>query len=231
LIDLERATPFAPVVVDAQWDVGTDWVTALSKDLREGRAVDAEFDLIYPPTVRSVSSSFWTPMSVAIRAAELLVYRASTRVLDVGSGPGKFCIVGAAVTGASFTGIEHREHLVRTARGAAARLGVEGARFLHGTFDTLSVANFDAFYFFNPFEENIWDLDHLDRTVELSHTRFEADVKRAQKLLAAARVGTRVVTYHGLGGEMPSGYVQVLRESRHTGYLELWMKNGESQSR
>jgi SAM-dependent methyltransferase len=200
--------------------------------LCEGRVADSEFDDVYPITVQSVSSSFWTPISVAIRAAQLLVHRASTRVLDVGSGAGKFCIVGAAVTGATFTGIEHREHLVETARDAAHRLGIDRVRFFHGTFDEIDMTNVDAVYFYNPFEENLWGCHgNLDDTVELSKDRFIADIGRAEKLLADARIGTRVVTYHGFGGEMPAGYRRALRERKHSGFLELWVKTGTSTTR
>jgi SAM-dependent methyltransferase len=203
----------------------SDWCASASLRLREGRLVDSEFDDIYPPSVRAISSSYWTPIAVAMRAARLLVSRTSTRVLDVGSGAGKFCIVGAAATGASFTGIEHRAHLVQTACAAAARLSVEDARFLHGTFDTVDIATFDAVYFYNPFEENVWGRDHhVDDSVKLSHQRFIADIGGAERLLAGARVGTRVVTYHGFGGEMPPGYVRVLQEHCHSGSLEFWIK-------
>jgi hypothetical protein len=171
-----------------------------------------------------MSSSFWTPVSVAKRAAELLAYTNSLRILDVGSGIGKFCIVGAAVTGATFAGIEHRRYLVRTARATAERLGVESARFFHGTFETVDVAKFDGLYFFNPFGENLWSEGHFDETVELSHDRFVADTERANTLLTRARIGTRVVTYHGFGGEMPSGYRRIVRERWYRDHLELWVK-------
>jgi SAM-dependent methyltransferase len=163
---------------------------------------------------------------VAIRAAELLVIDPATRVLDVGSGVGKFCIVGAAVTGARFTGIEQRGPLVQVARNTAERLGVAGASFVHGTFDAMRIEDFDAFYFFNPFQENVFSNDdRLDETVELCHERFIADVERAVSLLTCAAVGTRVVTYHGFGGEMPPTYRRMRRERRQTGYLELWIKD------
>ena len=209
-------------------ETAADARRSVSQRLREGRIADAELDEVYPPSVRRVSPWFWTPIAVAVRAAELLVTRSSTRVLDIGSGAGKFCIVGAATTGAWFTGIEHREHLVHTARVAAWRLGVGRARFLHGTPDAVDIESFDAVYFFNPFEENLWDDgDRLDDTVTLSEERFVADLAQTMELLSAARTGTRVVTYHGFGGEMPRGFVRAVSEHHHTGYLELWVKTCE----
>lgn len=202
----------------------------LAQRLRDGRKVfDFELDRVFSLELRKVSSFFWTPVSVALRAAELLVDGPATRVLDVGSGIGKFCLIGAAATGASFTGVEHRERFVRAARDAADRMGLGGVSFVHGTFDRVDVASFDAIYFFNPFEENVWVAhEHVDRSVELSEERYAADVLRAEQLLSRARVGTRVVTYHGFGGVVPSSYSLTLRERRHSGILDLWTKTEES---
>ncbi len=69
---------------------------------------DEKFDLIYPPEVRELSSIFWTPVRIAAEAAELLAVTPATRVLDIGCGPGKFCLVAAKLTEGSFTGIEQR---------------------------------------------------------------------------------------------------------------------------
>ena len=199
----------------------------LRRALRKGRAVlDSQFDALYPLSIREVSSSFWTPVSVAIRVAELLVVHGrKTRVLDVGAGVGKFCIIGAAVTGASFVGLEHRERFVKLAEDAAKRTGVTNARFIHGCLDEHVHTNVDAYYFYNPFEENLWANDmQLDRSVELSEQRFFSDIETAMTMLSRARTGTRVATYHGFGGIMPSGYRQVLREQCGSGHVELWVK-------
>lgn len=197
----------------------------LSEALKEGVALsDSVFDLVYPPAIRVVSSVFWTPVSVALRAAELLVVDPTSRVLDVGSGAGKFCIVGALSTGASFTGLEHRPHLVELARGAARRLGAR-ATFVHGRLANDSLEGIDALYFFNPFAENAFPPeDHLDHSVELSLDRALFDVELAERLLAGAKIGTRVVTYHGFGGDMPPTYTLELTEKHRTDQLDLWVK-------
>lgn len=200
---------------------------SLHTQLRQGlRVVDSEFDAVYPPEMRVVSSCFWTPVSVAVRAAELLVRKQSDRVLDVGSGVGKFCIVGASATGATFVGIEQRLRLVNVAEDAKQRIGSHSAHFLQGSFAAVDVTSFDAIYFFNPFEENLFEPEmQLDQTVSLSEERFSADVESAESLLRRARVGTRVVTYHGFGGQMPAGYDLVHRERQYTDRLELWRKS------
>jgi SAM-dependent methyltransferase len=119
----------------------------------------------YPERERAVSSRFWTPVDVAIRAAELLVVDHTTRVLDVGSGAGKFCVIGALVTGASFTGVEHRVRLVDVARECARKWRATGATFVHDRFHVLTWTDFDAFYFYNPFQEGVFSADPSNSTI------------------------------------------------------------------
>lgn len=198
----------------------------LAWKLRVGQCVsDAQFDQLFPRSVQDASCTFWTPVSVALRAARLLVDEGATRILDVGSGVGKFCIVGAAATGAMFVGVEHRERFVREARDAAHLAGVRSAEFVHGTMEVVDVLEFDAIYLFNPFEENLWHSKlWLDHEVELSRGRFVADVAQAERMLDRARPGTRVATYFGFGGQMPNDYGLVLQERTRWGPLDLWIK-------
>jgi predicted RNA methylase len=199
----------------------------LVEALRSGVAVsDAQFDVFYPRAVRIMSSQFWTPVAVALRAAQLLAPKRSTRVLDVGSGVGKLCIIGSLLTGASFTGVEQRPHLTEVARDCAENLQATRAQFVDARLEQVSWDAFDAFYFFNPFGENLFSApDRLDNTVELSATRHVADVERVEDLLSNARAGTRVVTYHGFGGVMPDGYRLELEEQWRTDALKLWVKS------
>lgn len=199
---------------------------ALSAALTDDGEPDIEFDEAYPPMIRAVSSRFWTPVRVALRAARLLVTSPDDRVLDIGSGVGKFCIVGAAATGATFVGVEHRARFVSVAQRAALTLGVTSARFECSPFDLVEVQDFDALYLFNPFEENLWDpVERLDETVPHSLERYARDTVQVEHMLARARVGTRVVTYHGFGSDIPPGFQRVLRERQRSGYLELWTKS------
>jgi len=204
----------------------------VSAKLRVGAPVaDAMFDELYPWSIRSMSRVYWTPLRVALRCAELLVGRApGVRVLDVGSGAGKFCAIGALATQGLFTGIEQYPRLIEHATDVAALLGATTATFVQGFFTSLHPEDFDAIYFFNPFEENAWPRPfHHDRTAPLVRGTFEGNVAEAQAFLRGARPGTRVVAYNGLGGPMPSGYELLEREELGC-VIELWVRRGRQRS-
>ena len=187
------------------------------------RVADRVFDDVYPLWVRRASSLHWTPVALAVRAAGLLADRPNARLLDIGSGVGKFCIVAAAAVAAHVRGIEHRPHLVEIAEGAAARVGVD-VTFRRGTLADCDPRDVDGIYLYNPFTENICSSsDQIDGMVELSEARYLRDIEATEAFLRAARLGTRVVTYCGFGGDMPPEYLRLVSE-RHGGTLELWVK-------
>jgi hypothetical protein len=181
------------------------------EQLRRGLPVDdAGFDRVYPADVRHLSHVHWTPVAVATLAARFLVGAPGARVLDVGAGAGKLCLIGALVTAGTFHGVEQRATLVEAARAAARLLHAPRTCFEHG--DVLDVAwsGFDAFYLYNPFA------DRLDA--------FDASVRAVQARLDAARPGTRVATYHGFGGAMPPGYRRGFAGEGELAGLELWTR-------
>lgn len=200
-------------------------VDRLVEDLRCGRKVtDFRFDQVYPPTIRKLSETHWTPIEVIGRAAELLVANDKTRVLDVGSGCGKFCTVAALSWRGKFIGIEQRPHLAEVARKSAEELGASQASFIHGNMADLDWSLFDAFYLFNPFYENKVKSIRIDDTVSHNLSKFNRYIEIVRAKLSAARPGTKVATYHGFGGDMPIGYHLIQREPAGTSTLELWMK-------
>jgi SAM-dependent methyltransferase len=206
-----------------------DGSIALLRDrLRVGLADDATFDTLYAEPIRARSSQFWTPVAVATRAVQLLAHHGARRVLDVGSGPGKFCLTGACVCPSiEFTGVEHRRHLVDAAYIAGTLLGVKNACFITGDATRLPWSTFDGLYLYNPFAENVCDEDErLDHTVELSLRRYYADVRRVRTALLAASNGTVMVTYHGASGPIPTSYELVHAEHAHSGWLRVWVKRG-----
>ena len=183
---------------------------------------DDEFDLIYPIEVRKNSSIHWTPVAVAEQAAKFLVQEPGTRVLDVGSGPGKFCIVGARSTHGVFIGVEQRKYLTEIGQAAIEQADLNNARLIHGNATDAVFSNFDAFYIFNPFEENLEESVKIDGLVDLSATLYDKYIQHVAVQLAAAPLGTRVATYCGPCQEVPLGYECQASSPQHG--LRFWEK-------
>lgn len=185
---------------------------------------DEKFDQIYPPLVRKLSSIFWTPVAVAAEAARLLVTRPGARVLDVGCGAGKFCLIAATLTDGRFTGVEQRAELVSAARDAAAQLGAAGVEFLHANIMDVAFADYDAFYIFNPFEEHLHG-HKIDSAVPLSPELFERYTSYVSGQLGLQPLGTRVVTYMGYADDIPACYD--CEATFFNDDVKLWIKTRE----
>jgi tRNA A58 N-methylase Trm61 len=183
---------------------------------------DTHFDLIYPEGIRELSDVHWTPASVARRAADFLVQRPGTRVLDIGCGPGKFCIIGALTTAGHFTGIEQRQHLCELARTRIKEANILNAEIIHGNVTEHAFANYEAFYLFNPFEENLETTTKIDASIPLSVTLYDQYTEHVAQQLAMAPLGTRVATYCGRCEEVPMGYECL--DTSNKGKLKLWEK-------
>jgi predicted RNA methylase len=186
---------------------------------------DAEFDRVYPEKIRQLSPLHWTPVTVAARAAALLAQAGATRILDVGSGVGKFCLVGAMVTSARFVGVERRKHLVDIAGGAATKLGISRVTFVHASIDQFRFEGFDGVYLYNPFFEQISRfLPQVDSSVEHSAKMYKFFTNAVTAQLATLAPGAAVVTYHGFGGLMPRSYRFMGDEPAGDDLLDLWTK-------
>ena len=184
---------------------------------------DRVFDRLYPEQVRRLSSVHWTPVSVALRAAEWLAPEAGARVLDVGSGPGKLCFIGAVARGGTWHGVERDPALVQVANAAAKRLDLErSTKFSAGEMEMVDWSSFDSLYFYNPFAAILFGEAPFAKAVRWS--MLTDQIARTEAHLADLSVGTRVVTYEGFGGDMPDGYVLTHAEEIGNGQLALWIK-------
>lgn len=197
---------------------------------------DEDFDEAFPENIRNLSPCHWTPVDAGRRAAQWLVTRPGTRVLDVGCGPGKFCAIGAATTLGNFTGVEQRGHLCRAGRSMFKKYGIPRAEIIQSNITDVNFRDFDAFYIFNPFEENVIESLRIDEAVVLADTLYLAYTKWVHTELSLLSEGTRVVTFWGDCEEIPSCYR--CEETACKGQLRLWIKGpvnplqpGQAQSR
>ena len=196
------------------------------RDLARGIDVsDIAFDELFPEQIRSLSSVHWTPVRVARRAAQLLNNGHDCRVLDIGSGPGKFCLIGALTTPGAYVGIEQRPALVEVARQIAETHRIPRVDFLSATMEEMDWSVFTGLYLYNPFIEHLYAHDErIDATVDFGEVQYRAQVAYVQNKLETLAVDTRVVTYHGFGGEMPPSYTITAHEKWGDDFLVAWEK-------
>ncbi|HVY29870.1 MAG TPA: hypothetical protein VHB79_25095 [Polyangiaceae bacterium] len=188
---------------------------------------DSDFDRLLPRELRRLSRQYWTPLAVVLRSAAWLEELCVRTVVDIGSGVGKFCVAGALRTDCRFIGIEQRAHLVSTARVLSRVYGVdERVVFLHQRFGHDAPPAADAYYFFNPFGENTFRRSEwLDDTVELNRTRFHRELDYVGDWLDAVPHGTYVLTYNGVGAEMPCSFAELRAARDLPCVLKLWRKD------
>jgi Methyltransferase domain len=201
------------------------WEESLAGQLAAGRLPsDARFDRIFGERLVPLSALHFTPVAVAARAAAWLTEDGAAEVADLGAGAGKFCLVGAALTGAVFTGLELRPGLVEVARAAARRLGLATARFVEADVLSAPLRRYQAFYVCNPFAESEAEPDEwLDPALPAADKATAAAVLAAR--LATLPPGTRVAVHCGLGAPMPAGFERVRSEpiGRRGALLECWV--------
>lgn len=184
---------------------------------------DGQFNKLYPAELRGLSSRHWTPLQVANRAAEFLAADKNVKVLDIGSGAGKFCLAASCCKkDALFFGVEQRKNMVQHAEQAKSVLGVTNAFFLHSNFTQLDFRDYDHFYFYNSFYENLNGTDKIDDSIDYSSQLYNYYNHFLYKMLDTKQGGTRLATYYSIEDEVPPSYHVV--GSAFDNILKFWIK-------
>jgi hypothetical protein len=183
---------------------------------------DEQFNTIYPTGIKRLSEKHWTPVSVAKSASEFLVTGSGTRVLDIGSGAGKFCMVGAVHTDGFFTGIEQRAELVTLTQSLSRKYSLDNVEFIHANITAINFGQYQAFYFYNSFYENIDFGNKIDDSVLLNAGYYKAYTNYTRDQLALLPEGTRVATYWAADKFIPPGFKLV--DALYDEHLKLYIR-------
>lgn len=183
---------------------------------------EENFNNCLPDYLKARSQRFFTPFDVAKTATEWLTEDGKKSILDIGAGIGKFCIAGAACSDSFFCGIEYRPSLAKIANELIVKFNIANAVVQNGDVTEIDFENFDAFYLYNPFFENLIPGLRLNNEVELRMSLYAYYFNHTEKKLDKTKSGTRLVTYHGNNFEVPGSFSKV-KESKG-GTLKLWIK-------
>lgn len=195
------------------------------KPIQKYFASDSDFNRLFPSSMQILAIKHWTPVVVARKAAGFLTNNKPVRVLDIGSGIGKFCLTAAYYyPQALFIGVEQRDDLVAYAEEAKQVLKLENASFIHGNFMDLDLRQYDHFYFYNSFYENLFGKDKIDDRVSFSSQLYNQYNRSLNQQLEGMPQGTRLGAFHSLEYEAPKGYRIV--NSEFEGRLLYFIKQG-----
>jgi cyclopropane fatty-acyl-phospholipid synthase-like methyltransferase len=186
-------------------------------------ASDEQFDQLYPSSIQLLAQQHWTSLTVARKAANFLAIENNARILDIGSGVGKFCMAAAHYKPKAFYyGIEQRKGLVNHAEAAREILRLENVSFINGNFTQTDFRDYDHFYFYNSFYENIASTNKIDNSIDYSLELYNYYNRYLYKQLEQKPSGTRLVSFHSLEFEIPKDYYIV--GSDMNDLLKFWIK-------
>jgi SAM-dependent methyltransferase len=184
---------------------------------------DEQFNKLFPVHIQNLAKSHWTKLDIITKAVDFLAVDNQTKILDIGSGVGKFCLAAAwRSPHVHFFGIEQRRTLYEHSLMAQKALSINNVTFIHGNFTQLELKDFDHFYFYNSFYENIVDTDKIDDSIECSLELFNYYHLYLLKQLEQKKSGTRVCTLCSFENEIPADYHEV--GSAFNDHLKFWVK-------
>jgi tRNA A58 N-methylase Trm61 len=164
----------------------------------------------------------FTPIEIAIRAAKFLVQKSGTKVLDIGSGAGKFCMIGSVCTNGHFTGVEQRDNLHLLAEQIFKKYQLKNINFINSNINQIEFNNYEAFYFFNPFYENIIQFEKIDDAIDVKNDLYDEYSNYVKNQLDLMPLGTRLVTFFSAYDEVPISYQLISKDDRQK--ISMWEK-------
>ena len=181
---------------------------------------ESSFDLLLTKENRKLSATFWTPEEVVQTAIDWLKLDAESKVLDIGSGVGKFCLLAAEKSEANFTGIEIRKHLVEEAKRLQDILQINNCKFIHSDIKEIDFQQFNTFFYYNSFCEHLAINEIIDSTIELKESlqrRYEDFLFQQFENLAP---DSKIITYFSGNLALPSNFELIKLNKDNT--LALW---------
>ncbi len=184
---------------------------------------DDDFNSIFEEQIKEASGIHFTSVKVAKLAARYLAHQKGVKVLDIGSGAGKFCMIGSVCTEGLFIGVEQRERLHLEAIRLSQQYHLPNVSFINTNITNIDFKQYDAFYIFNPFYENISLFGgSIDDDIELKRELYESYSWFVNQQLSEMPSGTKLATYFSFGKEIPDNY-----EINYLAFdekLKLWEK-------
>jgi SAM-dependent methyltransferase len=193
----------------------------LKEKINEGETLlDEDFDALFSEKIRLQADRHFTSCYVSKVAAQFLSENNSPYILDIGSGTGKFCLIGALYEKAIFTGIEYRAELVDIALELKREFQLDNVEFIHENIINHSFQPYNGFFMFNPF------LEHRNAAARMDHFQDAPEKEMeysyyVKDQLSQCQPSARLATFYVLKNQIPSNF-KVVKESMG-GMLLFWV--------
>jgi cyclopropane fatty-acyl-phospholipid synthase-like methyltransferase len=183
---------------------------------------DKDFDILLPEEHRTVAFTHWTPLNIIEKVVEFIKDNKCQKVLDIGSGVGKFCLIGASLSNAHFHGVEIRKQSHLYALSLAKATQLNNISFANQNICDVDFLPYDCFYYYNPFFENIDANRSIDNSLVLSEQNYQNYVQYIKTELNKKEEGTFLISFHTNPYEIPNSY-KMLYEFENL-FLCFWKK-------
>jgi SAM-dependent methyltransferase len=168
---------------------------------------DELLDSLLPKELRIHADQHFAGVYAIQLASEFLVKnQTSPHILDIGSGTGKFSLLGALLhKTAQFTGVEYRPSFVQIAKDIAVQFDTPNVHFQCQNILFHSFENYNGFFMFNPF------LEHRNTMARMNDFDDEPNqatdyVAHVHKELAHRPAGTRLVCLYVNEEQIPKNF-------------------------
>ncbi len=173
---------------------------------------DELMDGVLPDEYKLHAARHFSGCYIIKLAAEFLSEVFNPRILDIGSGSGKFCQLGALIHPyTQFTGVEYRLDLVDIALELKRDFQLDNVKFINENIVNHSFQPYNGFFMFNPF------LEHRNAAARMDHFQDAPEKEMeyshyVQDQLSQCQPGARLATFYVLKNQIPSNF-KVVKES------------------
>lgn len=183
---------------------------------------DNAFENALKKSVQGHSYIHWTPVEVIKTAVDWLGTDSGNKILDIGSGVGKFCLIGGLNSRAYFTGVETRKNLVDQAIELKKELNLTNVDFIHSDVINIDFSEFTSFYFYNPFCEHMALSGGIDDQILFNEDAFYKYQDFVEAQLKQTPKGTKLVKYCSPDFDISTHFD--LKDMYFEGQLQLWIR-------
>lgn len=162
--------------------------TSINIDIKQ---LENEFNHLLPVEYRNLDKLFWSDTQSISKACEWL--QNCTNIIDLGSGIGKFCMIGTQILSSNFFGIESKIGLYEIANNLLSNYLQAKVQFKNEDLFNIDLQPYDGIYIYNPFVELISTGQRIDDSIPLDEEKYNSLHENLEEKLTTCSKDTLIV--------------------------------------